>query len=159
MDWSVAQEATLRKGSQASRSRPELIIVARGYLQAFFVCECNQPSSLVLVNGERLLNIDVTSAFQATSSNFEMTLRRRRNVDNVWPGFIQELVQVVKATLARKSLVKLSRHQWFLIADTNNLASRNPSNLGGMGIRDLSASDNGDPKHFVFGSYTLQNNV
>ena len=69
---------------------PELIIVPRGHLESPFVRESDEFSSLLLVNRERLLDIDVTSVFQTMLCNMEMALWWRRDMDHVWPGLAQK---------------------------------------------------------------------
>ena len=46
-----------------------------------------------------------------------------------------------------KPLGELLRHEFFLIACTDDFTIGNPSDLGCVRVGDLAAANNGDPKH------------
>src|SRR2546422_4966752 len=95
MNWPAAQETCVDKSSHAPCRMPKLIIMPGGYLKSSFARECNQSSGFVLVERERLLDIDVTSKFQAELRNGEMAVWGRSDVDDVWSGTSEEFGQVV----------------------------------------------------------------
>src|SRR3974377_2399871 len=76
-----------------------------------------------------------------------MTLRRRRDVHNVGSGLIEEFRHVAEALFDREPFTQLFGHQRPPIAYGRDLTILNALDLRGVLIRDLAASDDGDPKH------------
>src|SRR6266852_7357088 len=91
----------------------------------------------------------MASRFQAKLGNGKMTLRRRRDVNDIRSGSSQELRQVAEICFYGKSLVELPCHQRFPVADSNHLAALDPLDLRRVGVCDFPASHNGNLKHLV----------
>ena len=86
MHGSTAEEPALDQSSQAACDMAELIIVSHRYFPPSFVCERNQLSGFLLIEGERLLHINMASPFQTELGGIEMASRRGGDVHHVWPG-------------------------------------------------------------------------
>src|SRR6516164_2539469 len=76
-----------------------------------------------------------------------MTLRGCRDVDNVGSGLTEEFQHVAEVMTDRESFSELFGHQRLTIAYGRDLTILNAPDLHGVLIRDLAASDDGDPKH------------
>src|SRR5260370_16784619 len=96
MDRAAAQEAALNKGSHAPCCMPELIVMPYGYLSLAVVGERDQSSSVLLVECEGLLHIDVTSPFETKLRNIVMGFGRRCYVNDSWSRFIQHFFHISK---------------------------------------------------------------
>src|ERR1700730_18988903 len=80
-----------------------------------------------------------------------MTLRRSRDVNDVWLSSAQELVQIVKGVRQIKPFRQLARHQRFLIADADNSGIGNPLDLRDVRVGNLAATNYADFKQlFAF---------
>src|SRR5208283_473847 len=128
-----------------------------GYLKPPFVRECNQPLRLSLVKCEWLFHIDVAPGFQAKLGDLEMALRRRRDMNNIWPSSTEEFCHVAKRPLDREPLVELARHQRLTVTHPNDLAPLDPLNLRSVRVGDFAASHDGDFKHVVLWPGRLRN--
>src|SRR6266571_2546895 len=126
---SPAQVAALDERSHASRRMAELIVMSCRQLEFLLIGECNKSFGLFCVECDWLLHVDVASAFQAKSGNIEVAFRRRRDVNNVWPGITQEFRQVAEIPFDRKPLVELPCHQRLPVTDPHDLASPDPLDL------------------------------
>src|SRR6267378_6938587 len=120
------QKAGLDQRSHASRSVPELIVVPDGDLQRALVPERQQAAGLLFVDRERLLDIDVASPLEAELRDVEMSIGRRRDVNDIGSSFGEELCQVAKMALDGEPLVELPRHQGFTVADADDFAFLDP---------------------------------
>ncbi|BFU93242.1 MAG: hypothetical protein NTAFB01_44290 [Nitrospira sp.] len=69
-----------------------------------------------------------------------MTLRRRRDMYNVWFSNLEQNIDITKIIFYRKSFVQLLGHEFFSVADANNLTIRNSHQLLGMSVRYFAAS-------------------
>src|SRR6516165_3977868 len=76
-----------------------------------------------------------------------MTLRWRGDVHNVGSPLLQEFRHVAEALFDREPFTELFGHQRLTIAYGRDLTILNAPDLHGVLIRDLAASDDGDPKH------------
>src|SRR5262249_8795261 len=76
-----------------------------------------------------------------------MTLRGRRDVNDIGLRLIQQASQILVPALDRKSLEELLRHQRLPIASGDDLAPFHALNLRRVRVGDLAASDDGDFKH------------
>src|SRR5206468_6220538 len=144
-----AQVAALDEPSHASRDVAELVVVSHRELEAPLIREGNEDSGLLRVERERLLHIDVASPLETGPGDIEMAFRRRRDVNDVWSGVIQQVTQVAEIPLYREPLVELPRHQRFAVTDPDDLAATDSLDLRSVSIGDLTASDDGDSKHAV----------
>src|SRR6266571_1688490 len=145
--------------SRTSRDVAELIVMSCGQLESLLIGECNKYLGFFCVEREWFLHIDVASPFQAKPRNIEMAFRRRRDVNNVWPGVTQKFSQVAVIPFDRESLVELPCHQHLSVTDPNDLASLDPLDLGRVSVGDLATSHNGDSKHVGFSPGSSGNNA
>jgi hypothetical protein len=76
-----------------------------------------------------------------------MTLRRRGDVHDIRPGFLQQLADIAKVGLDRKALEELTGHQRFTVADANHFTATDMLELFRVGVGDLAAPNDGDFKH------------
>src|SRR2546427_3715729 len=145
--WRSTQVAAANDLAHAARHVTELIVVSGRQLQLSLGGECHEGMSLLGIEREGLLHVNMAPALQAHLGELEVTCRRRRDVDNVWSSLAQELAHIAEIMLDRKPFVQLTRHQGFVIAHSNDLASLERLDQGRMGVGDLSATDDGDLKH------------
>ena len=64
-------------------------------------------------------------------------------MDDVWAGFLQKPIDVVKARSHLEALSQLVGHQLFAVADGYDPASLYPLNLVGMLVGNLAAAYDG----------------
>jgi hypothetical protein len=101
------------------------------------------------IDSEGLLDIHVTVVLQAKSGNIEVTLRRRRDMDNVRPGFGHKFSQIAKVPFDRESFVELLGHERLPVTDPYDLTIADPQDLGRVRVSDFSAPNDGYLKHAV----------
>jgi hypothetical protein len=71
----------------------------------------------------------VTTVFEAELRYIEVALRWCGDMYHVRPGFTQEFCQITEVLLDGKSFIKLPRHQWLSVADSDDFASFDSSDL------------------------------
>src|SRR5438046_10228966 len=86
VDWCAAQETAMNQGSHVSCCVSGLVVVPYGYVATPSIRDRDQRSGLLLLDRERLLDIDVTPGFQPELCNIKMALWRRCDMNNVWLG-------------------------------------------------------------------------
>jgi len=89
----------------------------------------------------------MATPFQALPAESEVTEGRSCNVNNVGAARAEQLRHVAKGLLDLEAIAQLPRHERFKIAGSYNLASRDPSNLLQVIVRDLAAANDSDFKH------------
>src|SRR5580704_15319263 len=145
--WLPAQVPVRNESPQPSGSVAELVVVAYGQLEPLFLGQVHELLGLVQIEGKWLLDIYVTALLQAKSGDIEVTLRRRRDMDNVRSGLAHKFSQVVKVPFDRESFVELPSHERFPVTDPHDLTIADPHDLRGMSVSDFPASDDSDLKH------------
>ena len=154
---SPAQEAPPDQAAHAPRHVAELIVVPDRQLEPLVVGEGHQLLGVLFGEGERLLDVDVTPTLETRPGDTGMALGRRGHVDHVGSRLVQQLVQVREIPRDREPFVELSRHQRLAITDADDLASGDPLDLLGVGVRDLATPDDGDLKHSVLARGSSRN--
>jgi hypothetical protein len=128
----------------------ELVVVTDGYLQSSGLRILNDPDGIRATDCERLFDDDVAAMFEALQGNFHVTLRRRRNMDNIRAGSFQHAPEITEARICGKPVAELSRHQFLGIACSYEPASGNPLKRQRVSISDLAAADDRSLNHNVF---------
>src|ERR1043166_3415985 len=157
VDRRTAQVSPLHECSHATGSMSELVVVAGSYLEAFPI---SQPQQFLRLRGTQrkwLFNVNMTTRIQALLSQREMTLGRSGQMDDVGPCRLQQFTRIGKPVFHSKSFSQLPGHQFFLIADRNDLTILDPANLRGMGISNLAAPNDSYLKHVAPSPCTPEN--
>ena len=63
------------------------------------------------------------------------------------PGLLQKDIQIIERLLDPKPLLELLGHELFSVANSDNLAPRNPQDLRDVRVGDFAATNDGDFKH------------
>src|ERR1700733_1347789 len=143
----AAQVPVCNQCPEPPGSVAELEVMACGKLEPFFLGQVHKLLSLPCVNGKWLLDIHVAAVLKANPSNIKVTLRRRRNMDDVGPGLGQKFNQIAEVPFDRESIAELLGHQRFAVTHSHDLAIADPQYLRGMRVSDLPASNDADLKH------------
>src|ERR1035438_7401414 len=147
VNWPTAEKAILDKRSHTARGVTKLLIVPNRDLQVFLIRQIDEALGFFLAQREWLLYVDMAAHIQAQLRNITMAGRRCCDMNDIRFGLREEFAHILKTCLNRKPFVELPRHQRFPVADSDNLAFRDPLNLRGMRICDFPAPYNGDLKH------------
>src|ERR1043166_1835802 len=137
----------------------ELIVVASGDFQLFAFRIFDEIDCLHRVERKWLLNIDVTAVVEAEFCKTVMALRRGRDMDYIRPRFGQHGFDIAKGAIDLKAFAELPGHQFFAVADGNDLAPGYALNLRCVRIGDLAATDYGNPKHVPISFYNSRSNA
>src|SRR5882762_10374063 len=99
----------------------------------------------------------MAACFEAQPRQLKVTLGRRGDVDNIGTGLLQHFVKIAEMLLSVGTFAKLARHERLTIAHSHDFASRDPLDLGSVGIRNLATTYDGNFKHELPAYGSLQN--
>jgi hypothetical protein len=108
--------------------------------------DLNESIRLSRRDGERLLEINVTSRLETEAGKREMGLRRRRNVNYVGRNGCEHFYHIGKALRNSATLTELLGHQQFPIAERDDPATGDAINGLHMLISNFPAAGNGYTK-------------
>src|SRR5262245_12916286 len=146
VDNRVAEVSLANQCPHTPGGMTELSVVPDGQAQPACLGQPDELLGLMRVECKRLLHVHMTPMLEALSGDCEMALGRGRDVHRLWPGLVQELVQIIEVARGLEPLGKLPGHQLFAVAGCHEITSLDAPELLGMSIGDLAASDDGHPK-------------
>src|ERR1051325_3754543 len=154
----AAEISALDECSHATGGMSELIVVAGSYLEAFPISQPQQFLRIRSMEREGLFNVNMATGVEALLPQGEMILRGSCEMDDVRPCRLKQFTKISKPVFHSESFGQLPGHQFFLIADRNNLTILDPANLRDMRIGNLAAPDDSHLKHFALSPCTPENN-
>src|SRR6188768_1526942 len=141
MNRLATQASAPNQLSHPDHFRIELVVMPCCNLETKLLCQGHHCPRFCKINGEWLFDIYVTARSQAFARQFEMTLRRSRDVNHVGTRDLEQLLDIVKAALHLVSLRQLVGHPLLAVTNANKAAAGNTSNLSRMLLGDLPTSN------------------
>src|SRR5205814_4920814 len=97
--WRPAQISALDQRPHAPGRVPELVVMARGNLEASLCCQADQLLGVRSIQRKWLLNVNMAARRKTLFAQREVTLRRSGKMDDIRSRGFQQLAQIRKAAL------------------------------------------------------------
>src|SRR5215471_11355117 len=109
MDSPAPEISILHQLSHPPGRMAKLQIVANGNLPLHLSSQVYQLLRFFRVQRKRLLDVQMAACAYTLLAKFKMISRRRRNMNDIRPAFIQHCADIAKLTWDLESLRQLSR--------------------------------------------------